>query len=81
MENDSKIVILFLFFFFGCSHSMWKFSGQGSNLCHSSDLSSCYDNARSLACCATRELPQIIIPVGVCYKKKPEKTHLAFCKD
>ena len=33
------------------AHSMWKFLGQGSNSHHSSD------NARSLNCWATRELP------------------------
>ena len=31
--------------------------GQRLNLCHSSDLSCCSDNARSLTHCATRELP------------------------
>ena len=36
------------FFFFGCTCSMQKFPGQGSNLCHSSDSSHCSDNARSL---------------------------------
>ena len=43
-------------FFFGPAWSMWKFLGQGSNPCHSSDLSHCSDNARSLICCSTREL-------------------------
>ena len=33
---------LFFFIYFACTHSMWKFPGQGSNLCHSSD------NAESL---------------------------------
>ena len=37
---------------------MWKFLGQGSNLCHSSNLSCCSDNARSLTHCTTRELPK-----------------------
>lgn len=31
------IKFLFLPFFFGCTCGMWKFLGQGSNPCHSSD--------------------------------------------
>ena len=42
---------------FGHVCGMWKFPGQGSNRCHSSDPSCCSDKARSLTCCATRELP------------------------
>ena len=42
-------------FFYGCTHSMQKFLGQGSNLHHSSD------NARSLTHWATRELQQNIL--------------------
>lgn len=34
---------------------MWKFPGQGLNLSHSSNLSSCSDNAGYLTHCATRE--------------------------
>ena len=34
----------------------WKFLGQGSNLCHSSDLNYCSDKARSLSHSTTREL-------------------------
>ena len=33
----------------------------GLNLCHSSNLSCCSDNTRSLACCATREFPCCIL--------------------
>ena len=44
-----------LFFFFG-THSMQKFLGQGSNLCHRSCLSLCRDNVRTLTHCTTREL-------------------------
>ena len=39
----------FLSFLFGCTCCMWKFPGQGSNTCHSSNPSCCSDNARSLA--------------------------------
>ena len=35
-------------FVFGCTHSMQKFPGQGSNQCHSSDLSHGSDHSRSL---------------------------------
>ena len=48
-------------FFFGQAHRFRKFPGQGLNLCHSSDLRCCSDNVRSLACCATRELPDPLI--------------------
>ena len=43
-------------FLFGSAHGMWKFPGQGSNLHHSSNLSRCSDNPRSL----TRELPRSV---------------------
>ena len=50
----------FLLFFFSCTFSMWTFPGQGLNLCHSSDpLRICSDNARSLICCARKELPNV----------------------
>ena len=45
------------FLFFGHAHGMWKFLGQGSNPCHSSNLNHCSDITPSLTCCATRELP------------------------
>ena len=35
-------------FFFGCTHGMWKFPGQGSNLHHSSNPNHCRQNTRSL---------------------------------
>ena len=37
-----------LVFFFGLVHYMWKCPSQGSNPCHSSDLSHSSDSARSL---------------------------------
>ena len=42
------------FFFFGCTHSIQTFQGQGSDPCHSSD------NARSLTHWATRELKKMM---------------------
>ena len=44
--------------FFGLTHSMWDFLGQGLNPLYSSDLSLSHsnDNTRSLACCNTGEL-------------------------
>ena len=60
LSNMTKIVIrTFSFFFslfFGCSHGMWRFLGQGSNLGHSSSPDPCSDNARSLTHRATRKL-------------------------
>ena len=43
-------------FFFGYTHSMWKFLGQGSNLCHRSNPSCWSDNTRSFIHCAIKEL-------------------------
>ena len=34
---------------FGHTHSLWKFLGQGSKLCYSSDLSHSSDSADSLS--------------------------------
>ena len=41
---------------FGCIISMWKFLGQGLTQRHSSDLSHCSDNPRSLTQCTKSEL-------------------------
>ena len=49
-------MLVFFFFFFGLACGMWKFLGQGLNLCHSSDLSCCSNNGRSLTHCTSREL-------------------------
>ena len=58
--HNGNYYYLYFILFFGHAHSMWKFPDQGLDLCHSSDLSCCSDNARSLTCCTTRELPIII---------------------
>ena len=46
-----QYIVGFFFFFFGCTHSIWKFPGHGSNLHHSSDSSCCIDNTGSLTHC------------------------------
>ena len=46
-------------FAFGHAHSMGGFLGQGSNLCHSSDRSSCSDAAGSFIHCTIRELQRL----------------------
>uniref|UniRef100_A0A8D1HZF5 Uncharacterized protein n=1 Tax=Sus scrofa TaxID=9823 RepID=A0A8D1HZF5_PIG len=46
----------FLFSFFCHACYRWKFTGQGPNLCHRSDLSFVSENARSVTCYATRKL-------------------------
>ena len=46
-------VFLFSFSFLG-TRTMWKFPGQGSKLCHTSDPNCCSDNDRSLTHCAAR---------------------------
>ena len=64
----SAFLFFFLFFFFFChAWGMWEFPGQGMNLCHSRNLSSCSGNARSLTCCTTRELfPGYFLTVNLC---------------
>ena len=46
-------------FVLGCTYSMWKFLGQGLNLCCSCNLCHSCANTRSLTHGATRELPII----------------------
>ena len=61
-EFSSHILTELCFFLFVCLFvfchicDMWEFPGQGSNLCHSSNLSHCSDSARSLTGCTMREL-------------------------
>ena len=64
------VVLSFFFFFFCWSHSMWKFPGQRSNPCHSSNPGHCNDNARAITCYATRELYR-----GFIFKKPPYGFH------
>ena len=69
IEMNSKIWTQFsvwYFFFFSVKPAaygspMGKFSGQGSNLCHSSYPSCCNDNVSSLTHCTTKELLVVII--------------------
>ena len=49
-----EFIVLLKRFFFGCVCDMWKF--QGSNPCHSTNLSHCSYSARSLTHCTTGEL-------------------------
>ena len=60
--SQSSIYLFFLFF--GCTCSIWKFLGQGSNLYLSSEPSQCRDNVGSLTHCTTAGTP--IHPVYLC---------------
>ena len=53
------LVVFFFFFLSGCICSIWKFPGQGMNLCCSCDLCHSCSNATSLICYATRELSRL----------------------
>ena len=54
----SSICCYFSFFFFGHTHGMWKFLGQGLNRCQSCSLHHSYSgNTGCLACCTTKEIP------------------------
>ena len=59
--------------FFTLPVAWWEFLGQGSNLCHSSNLGRCSDNTGS---CATREFLEIsfklqVLEVGVKTRRPP----------
>ena len=58
LEDDTVAFWIYLFFFsfFGHAHNMQKFPGQTWNAHHSSNLSHCSDNTRSLTHWDTREL-------------------------
>ena len=49
----------------GHVHGMWKLLGQGWNPHHSCQSSHSSDNAKSLNCSATRELPEAFFNVWV----------------
>ena len=57
-EQKFKFWKFFSFLFFGCTHNIWKFLGQGLNLSHSWDLCHDYGNARSLTHCTTVGTPR-----------------------
>lgn len=58
--KDERIISLLyfhlFFFFFGCTHGMWKFLGQEMNACHRTKPSHSSDNVRSLMRCIIKEL-------------------------
>ena len=60
--------------FFGCSYGMWKSLGQGLDLDHSSDLSSCSNNTGSLTRCTTRELIMGLFDVCILGNNSPSPT-------
>ena len=47
--------------FFGYAGGIWKFLGQGLNLCQSSDLNHSSDNARFLTLCASGGLLKVLL--------------------
>ena len=49
-------ILFYCILFFCCAHGMRRFQSQGSNPCHSSDLSYCSENTRSLTHHTIREL-------------------------
>ena len=58
VSNHSKLTKL-LFFFLGHTSSMCKLPGSGWNPSHRSNWRGWSDNARSLTCCAIRELVKL----------------------
>ena len=61
------------YFSFGCTSSMWKFPGQGSNPCHVSEQNHSSDNIGSLPHGTARGLLQIIF--FVCFLR-PHPWHV-----
>ena len=57
---------------------MWKILGQESKPRHSSNPSHYSDNARSLTCCATRELHEHLFWKGREKQKKKKKNQESF---
>lgn len=51
------LLLLFVCFCFGHTHSKWEFLGRGLNPCHSNDPNHCSDDIGSLTHCASGELP------------------------
>ena len=72
---------LFLFIF-DFTFGMWKFWGQGSNPSHSSNLRGSSDNARSLACWATGELPDYFsfYLISIFCSKSPFSCHISLLR-
>ena len=54
-SGNSFFLKFFFLFSFWLHHGTWTSLGQGSNSRHSSDLSRCSDNTRSLTHCTTKE--------------------------
>ena len=54
-------LFIFLILVFGCTHSMWKFPGQGLNLSFSCDLRHSCGTARSLIHCTKAGTPVVKI--------------------
>ena len=73
-------VFCFFLFFFGCAHSI--FPGWGSNMCHSSDLSHCSDNATSLSHWATWKRQDFFVSIFplFLFNKKGNIPHVRFLK-
>ena len=70
-EDQGLEFLFFLFFLFrlcDCTHSMWKFPGQGLNPCHSSDLNHSGANAGSLTHCTkenSQGVPEFLTEPGL----------------
>ena len=81
-----RFKILFIYFyFFGCTHGMWKFWGQGLNLPHNSGSSHSSDNSGSLTHRANKNSTLFLNRGEMHIKyKKPKSTiqwHLTHIRD
>lgn len=60
MNSDLPMKSLFIYLFFASVCGMWKFLGQGLNLCHGSNPSCCSDSPGSKMYCSTGELSPLM---------------------
>ena len=56
-----NVFFFFFFYYYGCIHSIWKFTGQGSNPCLCSNLSCCSQILNPLCHCGTSSKRHILI--------------------
>ena len=70
--EDSLMITFLGGYAYACG--MWKFPGQGSNLCHSSSLGCSSDHAGSLTHCTTRELLMVTF-WNSCFMSKLRISH------
>ena len=73
-EGGGYFAHYFIFIFFGHTHSIWMFPGQGWNPSHSCDPRHSCDITGSLTCCPTAEIPAHLFTDGNIETQRGEAT-------